>query len=430
MRARIKQLCLSFVCAIAPIVLVLAGLDVAQGAGALSRITIASSSNRDSRLPSVNGMGNKIVFQSDSDFLGQNILAGQNEIWLYDTTTMTLTRVTTASGSDRDSSRPRLSDDGTKITFYGDSDFLGQGIPFFQFEVWLYDTSTMTVTRITTASDSSRTSFDPDLNANGTKIAFMSDSDFLGQGISFGQYEIWLYDAATLTVTRITTASGPSRFSWDPSINSNGTKIVFYSDSDFLSQGIPAGQNEIWLYDTTQMSLTRVTTASASNRSSFGPQLSFDGSKIVFYSDSDFLGQGIPDQQFEIWLFDTATKSLTRLTTASPSGRWSQVPQINADGTKIVFQSESDFRNQGIADNQFEIWLYDTATLTVTRITSASDSARRSQVPSLSAIGNIIAFQSESDFLGQGIFDEQYEIWLFGEPAHSVYLPVVIRAGP
>ena len=109
-----------------------------------------------------------------------------------------------------------------------------------------------------------------------------------------------LWAASTLSLTRITTGAS-ERDSHIPSINSDGSKIAFRSDADFLGQGIPDNQNEIWLYDTTTMTVTRITTG-ASNRDSSNPSINSDGSKIAFYSDVDLLGQGIPDNQNEIWL--------------------------------------------------------------------------------------------------------------------------------
>jgi hypothetical protein len=38
------------------------------------------------------------------------------------------------------------------------------------------------------------------------------------------------------------------------------------------------------------------------NRDSFEASINSDGSKIAFRGDADFLGQGIPDNQNEIWL--------------------------------------------------------------------------------------------------------------------------------
>jgi Tol biopolymer transport system component len=92
-------------------------------------------------------------------------------------------------------------------------------------------------------------SYDPSWDGSGTKIAFASDSDFLGQGLPAGQREIWLYNTSTMTYTRVTSATGSgSRISFFPSLSADGRTIAFNSDADFLTQGIPATQLEIWLY--------------------------------------------------------------------------------------------------------------------------------------------------------------------------------------
>lgn len=408
-------------------------LSLVLAQNSLARITTASDSNRNSSVPNISADGTKIVFSSDSDFLGQGIADNHREFWLYDTAMMTVTRITTKSHSNRQHYGAPLNADGTKIVFFSDSDFLGQSIADEQYEVWLFDTATMTLTRITTASNSTeRDSYVGNLTSDGTKIALRSDSDFLGQGIADDQSEIWLYDTTAMTVTRITTASDSSRKSSGPNISADGTKIVFSSNSDFLGQGIPVSQSEIWLYDTATMTVTRITTASHSNRTSFGPSINADGTRIAFGSNSDFFGQGIALMQYEIWLYDTATMTLTRITTATHSNvPVSDTPQINGDGTKIVFFGNSDLLGQGIPSNQFEVWLYDTTTMTHTRITTSSDSPNRSSSsPSISADGTKIAFQSDSDFLGQGIADNQGEIWLYdasigGES--KTYLPLIIK---
>ena len=403
-------------------------LTAAPAAGELHRITIATDDLRRSYGPSINANGTKIAFGSSSDFLGQNIPIGHEEIWLYDTVGMTFTRVTSAPIAGQVSRNARISADGTKIVFNSFADFLGQGIPSGQEEIWLYDTATMTVTRVTTVTSPGAVYGDHSINANGMKIAFSSDSDFLGQGIPRFQNEIWLYDTATMTVSRITTASEALKVSRSPSMNADGTKIAFYGDSDFLGDG-DISQYEVWLCDTTAMTVTRLTTASSTNRDSESPSISADGTKIAFISDSDFLGQGIPDGQYEIWLYDTSGMTVTRITTASAVNRDSWSPQVSADGGKITFYSDSDFLGEGITDNQNEIWLYDTSTMTVTRLTTASTTGRNSKNPTINANGTKIAFDSDSDFLGQGIPQNQLEIWLYddAEIAYSVYLPIVIR---
>jgi len=403
------------------------GLAAAQGPTRLTRITIAlGSGHRHSSFPSLSGDGKRIAFVSDSDFLDQGTPRGQREIWLYDTATMTFTRVTSGV---RDSRPPAVNDHGTRVAFSSDNDFLGQSIPEGQYEIWLYDIATKGLTRLTTAAGTGdRYSFNPSPNANGTRVAFYSNSDFLGQGIPDNQSEIWLYDTATMTVTRVT-SSGTGRDSRSPSISTDGTKIAFHSTGDFLGQGIPDDQWEIWLYDTTTRRYTRVTTAAGTgDRDSWYPSLDGDGTRVAFRSDSDFLSQGIGSGEYEIWLYDLNHGWYTRISyTDHEQSRKSHDPAISAHGIRIAFDSDSDFLGHGDIDD-YEIWLYDTATETLTRVTTSSPDDRYSDYPSLNRDGSKIAFYSDSDFLRQGIQPGQTEIWLW-EYLPRVYLPVVLRSG-
>ncbi|MBN1219519.1 MAG: PD40 domain-containing protein [Anaerolineae bacterium] len=390
-------------------------LSMVQGAGSLTRTTIGGG-----RFPKLNADGTKIIFDSGSDFLGEGITG--SHVWLYDTNTMTLTRITTG---------------GIGLGYGLSAD--GQTIAMSDCEIWLYDTTTIQGTHITTASAGNRCSYAPSINADGTRIAFVSDSDFLGQNIPEEQYEIWLYDTATMTVTRITTASDSNRDSgphydlFDLSLNGDGTKIAFASDSDFLGQNIPDDQVEIWLYDTATMTVTRITTASASGRDSFFPTLGFSGAKIAFLSYSDFLGQGIPEEQSELWLYDTATMTYTRVTTTPIGEQGSYHPSLSADETKLAFMSATDFLDQDeLPLGWTEIWVYDIETKTMTRITvsEGSEGIRDSEAPSINADGSMIVFSSDADFLEQGIPENQYEVWLYHSLIDLALTKSVIPANP
>ncbi len=174
-----------------------------------------------------------------------------------------------------------------------------------------------------------------------------------------------MYDAQTSALTRITTASDSDRRSRFPEISADGNRIVFSSDSDFFNEGIPAEQHELWLYDIPSAQLERITTASASDRDTTLGVLNANGTKIAFQSDSDFNDEGIPDEQFEIWFFDTETADLSRVTEASSPDRDSLGPILSADGSLLLFTSDSDFLDQGIQQNEARMWLYDTVTLSL-----------------------------------------------------------------
>lgn len=139
------------------------------------------------------------------------------------------------------------------------------------------------------------------------------------------------------------------------------------------------------------------------------------------------LNEDREDDVLEVWLYDTKTLTFTRITSASASDRDSQYPSLSGDGTIVAFESDSDLLNEGRPDNVSEVWLYDTQTLTFTRVTSASAGDRDSKDPSMSRDGTLVTFKSDSDLLTEVATNNAYEIWLWGkEFAYDIYLPLVL----
>ncbi len=378
----------------------------------LTRLTIASADNRDSESPDLDAEGTAVVFHSDADFLGQGLPDNQFEIWLFDTAALTYTRLTTATAPNRDSFDPVLSDDGTVVAFRSNADFLNEGRPFVPPELWLLDLETMAYTRITSASAKNRTSFAPTLSADGRTVAFVSDSDFLDEGIGDNQFEIWLYGTETERLRRVTQATSAGVDSAAPALSADGRKLAFHSNGDFLDQGISTEQVEVWLADTETLTYSRITTTTA-GRESLAPSLNAAGSTIAFHSDFGFSGQKIANNQFEIWLYDSQTLTYTRITTASSFERVSFDPRLSADGSTITFMSDSDFLKRGLRAGQLEVWLYDTTTMSYSRLSFATDIDRHSERPTINADGTSVAFESNSDFLQEGDTSLQYHIWLY-----------------
>ena len=112
---------------------------------------------------------------------------------------------------------------------------------------------------------------------------------------------------------------------------------------------------KLWLYDTETADLTRLTTTE--NGHSFHPIISAGGRYVVFDSSADFNNEGIPDNQYEIWRYDTLTRTFTRLTNSGQK-RDSTDPHISPDGTSVIFRSNADFAGHGTPENQGEIWLF------------------------------------------------------------------------
>ena len=420
-----RNLLLFLPLALVAVLLVLIGdaVQAASGPGIPHQITTSvGDGTRISQNPSVSGGGRWIVFRSDADFLGQGIPDNQHEMWLVDTSTLSYTRITTASAPDRTTYDSDISTNGRAIAFRTDSDLFNQGIPKQQYEVWLYDIPTMTHRRVTTAATPDRKSVEPSLSANGRYVAFHGDADLLNQGLPNNQREVWIYDAVDMTYTRVTSNTRESRRA---SISADGLFVAFESSADFFGEGIPNGQEEIWLYDTVNLTYTRVTTASDGERDSRRPSLNWDGSLVAFESDSDILGQGIPDDQNEIWLYNTVTRVYTRVTTAmGPGDRQSGYANISDDGKVVAFESDSYFFGTGNAEAHEEIWTYRTDSGILARLTNTYSDTYNSH-PSASANGDHIAFASSALFWepGQGTT----EIWM-NYSDQTVWLPLVLKA--
>lgn len=158
--------------------------------------------------------------------------------------------------------------------------------------------------------------------------------------------------------------------------------------------------------------LVRLTIASDSNRKSYRPSLSADGRLVAFHSESDFLNEGIADEEWHIWLADTETGEFTRVTGPVGTDRRSNWARLSADGTTLAFTSDGDFLGTGVSKEDREIWLYEIASRSFTQVTQASHTYRKSDNAAVSADGTVIAFQSDSDFHDEGIAGHRVEIWL------------------
>ena len=139
--------------------------------------------------------------------------------------------------------------------------------------------------------------------------------------------------------------------SFRPSINADGTRIAFESTAN-INGGNPEGNGEIYLFDTATGIITQITDETAGVVSAV-PSINADGTRIAFRSKANFNG-GNPEGNIEIYLFDTTTGIITQITDETVGSSFN--PSINADGTRIAFQSSADI-NGGNPEGNIEIYL-------------------------------------------------------------------------
>jgi len=163
---------------------------------------------------------------------------------------------------------------------------------------------------------------------------------------------------------------------------------VFFGSSENLTGKNPDGNVELFEWNLDQPSPTQLTYSTQGTNSN--PRTSFDGSVLAWNSTARlFDGQPVG---FFVYLLGPDNGQLRVL-----QGNPAQGASISEDGRRLVYFSNTN-ATQGNPDRSFEVFLYDTATGTLTQETSAITES--SYAPILSGDGNTLAFISNADIRG------------------------------
>ena len=176
---------------------------------------------------------------------------------------------------------------------------------------------------------------------------------------------------------------------------------------------------------------------SSGNGSSLRPQISLDGTTVVFHSRASDLVPGDTNGKEDIFLYRVASNTLFRAVNDQDqqfNGR-SLYPAVNGDGSKVVFESDATnavTQNLNL-QNQIFLWTLDpSGGGTITALTNGN---RNSYNPSIDESGNRIVFDSfatnlldgslhtdGSDFLSSGDVNSLRDIYFLDLTANTIYL--------
>jgi hypothetical protein len=140
----------------------------------------------------------------------------------------------------------------------------------------------------------------------------------------------------------------------DADVNDDGTKIAFVSDGNvILNWNNPVGISQVYVYSRINGTITRISnnnnvlgSTAGANANSQAPAISGDGNYVVFQSSAqDILADGLATGNIgDIFIVKLADLSISRVTSSIVNpllggNAQSSNPDINGDGTKVVFQS-------------------------------------------------------------------------------------------
>jgi Tol biopolymer transport system component len=267
------------------------------------------------------------------------------------------------------------------------------------------------------------TSQEPTISADGRYVAFTSIAQDLVPNFvnAFSTDNLFLRDMQNGTTTVLTHDGdiGGNGDSINPHLSDNGRTLVFESTAYNLGlNDTNTNLNDILAYDLPSGSLSLVSAnaggTGSGDSSSFQPVVSADGRYVAFESLANDLttntgGNGTNKNVF-VRDLQTGTTTLVSINSAhtGSGNNESGLPSISADGRMIAFESRStdlvpDFvkQNGGI---DFDIYLYDQQAGTVSLLSSdyrnpAGSGNGSSLYPVISADGRYVIFHSTASNL-------------------------------
>ncbi len=323
-----------------------------------------TQANNDSYEPVSNTDGNIVSFTSDAtNLLGAGVDSnGFQDIFVRNISGLTTTRASvsdTEAQSDDDSDFSDLTPDGNQVVF--ESWATNLILPTLDnngnADVFLRSISGGTTSRISVTdaeAQANGNSFNPAVNADGTKIAFESRADNLqavGPDGNGNVRDIFLRNTTTGNTTRVSVGTGSlegNAASLNASISSDGTKIAFESDASNFLANDTNGARDIFVHDTLTGVTTRVSVRTGGIQGkgdSFNAQISDDGRWVVFESDANNLVLGDTNGTTDVFLHDRTTGITTRASVGvggDEANTGGDIPAISGDHQLVAFESQSN----------------------------------------------------------------------------------------
>jgi Tol biopolymer transport system component len=413
---------------------------VADTGGGLSTLPPVSAVSADGRY---------VVFTSDSGNLvpGQVSPRATAQIFLFDRTTGTRTLVShaagqAATGCDSFASDPVLSADGRWVAYLSPATDLvaGQTDSPGTTDVFLFDRTTGTNVLVSHAQGTATAAGNGSsglpqglaISDDGADVAYQSQATNLIAGENGTSIGLFLYDRGADTNTLVSHTSGSATTlanagAGRATLSGDGRYVAYTSPATDLVAGQTGPTNNAdaaFLYDrlagtNVLVSPTNGSATTAANGESGTPVLSDDGSTVIFVSEATDLvaGQTDTNAAFDVFAYDRATATVTLVSRTSASATTtgagaSFYAVVSADGRYVAFGSAASDLVAGMTDPNGgrDVFLFDRTSGTTTLVSHQDGAATTaandvSDLPSISADGRYVAFESEATNVTPNQFD-------------------------
>lgn len=396
-----------------------------------TRLSLSSSGSQgsywyDSTQGTVSADGRYLAFVSEAYNLVGGDTNGAADVFVRDRITKQTRRVSVgpagvqANGPSFD---PVISADGAKIAFASDATNLVSGDTNGATDVFVRDLATATTTRVSVNSaatpvQGNKDSYEPALNADGTKVAFTSEATNLVTGDTNNLADVFVRDRTANTTARVSIATGAAGAqavggaSGQAYLSGSGQFVAFISRATNLVASDTNNAYDVFIRDRTANTTARVSiatgaTGAQANKDSWQPALSSDARYVVFASDATNLATGDSNGVADIFLRDRTANTTSRVSLDVSGGQAdgpSYNPVISNDGRYVAFDSLALLDPVDYNEAR-DIYLRDRTSATTTRLsvsTKTLEGNADSQRPAMSADGRYVLFESFASNLVNG----------------------------
>ncbi|MCU1372599.1 MAG: domain protein beta Propeller [Ilumatobacteraceae bacterium] len=280
--------------------------DRATGVSVVASPAVAGTggqANADSDDPQISGNGRYISFESDATNLVSGDGNGKRDIFRRDLvlgTTQLVSRVTGGGAAGNlPSDNATMSADGSSIAFESAATNLVAGADAngqYDSFVWSGNGQVIRLANKVGGSASNGGTLYPAISADGSTVAYQSSSSNLPvAGVGSGDYDIYVQPATGGTITRANVPStgpgGPNQGGYVPQISGDGTRVIFNSQATNLVAADTNAKRDAFLRNLSAGTTTRIST------NAFGGQLTAGGDVFGISTDGQVTAFRTPDDQ-------------------------------------------------------------------------------------------------------------------------------------
>ena len=339
----------------------------------ISKSTSGTLGDRYSYVCDISATGRYVLFGSDAT----NFVSGHTgtlfDLFVRDRQLNTTTLVSVSTGGaqgDSDSGCGSISADGRYVAFDSNASNFGtdtNGV----YDIFLRDRTNGTTTLISNSTGGTQAngySGFQEISSDGSTVVYESVATNLVAGDTNGVKDIFAYDVATGTTTRMSVTSAEGQvtgLSEMARVNSDGTMVTFISYDQNIVPGKTSTAGDIILRDTVAGTTERVSVSSTGDEaddSSYYHDISGDGNTIVFQSEATNLTTPAAAGNTNIFVHDMDTGETTQVTVSTggiPSGTFNMDPKVSDDGMRICYLSDDSYLVPADTNGVRDVLLYD-----------------------------------------------------------------------